>query len=178
MIFGATARASFDIRGVDLEGRLSEADWHRLDTQMHPFVFTILQFLLIEKIQTGKLRLPPEELGRSFGQAVVFGYHDAGYPAEEAVHASENVLKAIDDYTDSLDKVSESELDTKGPFFFLCQHFVGSFIPDFAPRDELQREKHFLAFDVANQAYKNTREGFEAAYKKVKLTFQEMHTNR
>lgn len=165
----ASLQGEFDISRVDAEGSLSEQEKSVLTENLHGFLMAVVFNLLLEKAMQRKIKVSAEEIGHKFGMSIVFAYHSLGFTADEAEVKAKEMLETVFEYGAAVEKVDLSAAKEKNPFFHMCRHYVHKFMPNFTASDPEQVDKHFLAFDIANQVYQNTKQAFDATLKKVNV---------
>ena len=158
-------KCKFDI--VDPKGNLFLEEKEFINNEIHFFRLILLSFLLLEKARNGEINRSSDDIGYILVQSISLAYHNNCSNEVEIANKLNSLSELICDYTNAVEMISEKEIDEKGEYFFLCTHFAKRVIPSI--ESEIQRNKNFIAFNIANQTYKLVNTYFNDLFKSVKL---------
>lgn len=153
------------------DGSLSESEIKKFKDELFYLRVEILMASLIKIGKFGKTQFSNEEIGKTIGMAMTLALKDNGVSKGESEKIMDELIKRIGEYEDYINDVSEADIKKTGVYFQILQCFSGMVLGKDSKRlqSEAGRNKEFVVFSFAKQAYKNDEKAFKEAIKAVKF---------
>ena len=79
---------------------LSQEERTLLEEELTLLEVSLWHMRFLEKSQDRRLAIPPQELGRMFGIALMFALRDSGYPEESVEEVGDRLMAGMGEYLD------------------------------------------------------------------------------
>lgn len=150
---------------------LSDHEIEKFKNELFYLRVEILMASLIEIGKFGKTQFSNEEIGKTIGIALTLALKDTGLSKSESEKIMDELIERISVYEDYVNGLDQAEIKKTWVYFHILRCFSGLVLGSDNKRlaSEKGRNKEFVVFSFAKQAYRNDEKAFKDTLKAVKF---------